>query len=303
MNIFNAINKSFVIVWRNFILTQPFILFCLIFTILSGGLYGTMRNGAAFFIFTFSLVMLAVAFAAGWFYMTKKTIAYELDDLTQNEEEKALNSIWLIKHFFPGVGKYFLPVVAIGILYAAFSFVVFFVGYKLGIKFIGIPDINMASLSAASESVKDMQAYFASMPVDNALAIIKWFFYVFAISTGVQIVTMWWAPALFYNTKNPLKAFWFGVKFLFRKFGATLVIVFFLMLLNFLISLVTSAFGQNIVVSFISLVLYIFYVTYYVVLIFLYYGQNGEHSAKNYINSGDDSDGQKLASSEFGEEN
>lgn len=302
MNTFKAIKKSFGITWRNLILAQPFILFMLIFSILSGGLSSVMRNNIAFLICSVSLLLLITAFLAGWFYMTKKTIAFDLDD-TIEPDDKAYKSFGLIKHFFPGVGEYFLPVTLLGILYLLFTLCAVFLAFKLGVKYIGIPDIDLARLNAAADSTKNMQAYFSTLPYDKVLAIVKWVSYSFLLAIGIQFFTMWWVPALFYNTKNPLKAFWLGIKFLFVKFGASLGIMLFLMMFNFFISFITSVFGQNIILSLLSLILFFYYATYYVVLIFLYYGQNGEHSAKDYIYSGDDSDRQKLAGSESGEEN
>lgn len=302
MNTFKAINKSFGITWRNLILTQPFILFMLIFSILSGGLAGVMRNNAAFIVCTLSLLLLITAFLAGWFYMTKKTISFDLDDTTE-ADDKAYKSFGLVKQFFPGVGEYFLPVTLLGILYLLFTLCVVFLAFKLGIKYIGMPDIDIAKLNAAADSSRDMQAYFSTLPYDKVLSIVKWVSYSFLIAIGIQFFTMWWIPALFYNTKNPLKAFLLGIKFLFRKFGASLGIMLFLMMFNFFISFVTTVSGQNIMLSLLSLLLFFYYATYYIVLIFLYYGQNGEHSAKDYIYSGDDGDGQKLAGSESGEEN
>ncbi len=301
MNTIKAINKSFLIVWKNLIFIQPFILFLLIFTLFAGGVYGTMRNGLAFIIFSSSLMLLIAAFIAGWFYMAKKTIAYELYDMQDDEDEKVIKSFSLIKHFFPGVGKYFLPVVGLGILYVAFVVLVMFLGYKFGLKYIGAADIDFMKLNEASASSQEMQAYFATLPADKAFSIVKWVSYMFVIATGVQFLTMWWFPALFYNTKNPLKALGLGFVFLFRKFGASIGITFFLIVFNFFISLFTSVFGKNVIASLVSFLMFVFYAAYYVVLIFLYYGQNSEHSAKDYINSGDDSDGQKLAGGQTGE--
>jgi len=294
VNTFKAISASFGITWRNLILAQPFILFMLLFSILTGGVFSAVRNQAAFLIFSISLGLLVMAFMAGWFYMTKKTIAFDFND-SVSQEDKAYESFRLVRHFFPGVGEYFLPVTLLGILYMVFTLGVVFITFNVGVKYIGVPDIDFAKLNAAADSAKNMQAYFATLPYDKVLALVKWVTYMFVAAVCVQFLTMWWVPAMFYNTKNPFKAFVLSIKFLFRKFGASVGIMFFLMMFNFFISFVTSAFGDNVILSLLSLLLFFYYATYYVVLIFLYYGQNGEHSAKDYINSGDDSDGQKLA--------
>lgn len=294
MNISQAIKNAFVIVGKNIILVQPIIFALLIFALLSGGMASVRSNAIASLVYSISLLALGVAFLTGWLFMTKKIIALELhSDLSG--EEKTLESFFQIKQFFPGVGEYFLSSLAMSVIYIVAAFVFMAAVFKLGIKFIGVPQVDFAAINAAAGSVEKIQQYFASLPTERLYGFAMWIFTISLAGTLFQFVTMWWYPALFYNTKNPLVAVGLGTKFLFRKFGASIGIFLFLALLNFVISFVSTMFPNNIVFSVIGFLLFVYYLTYYVVLIFLYYGQNGEHSAKNYIDSGNDSDGQKLA--------
>lgn len=302
MNILRAIKQSFSIVWKNLILAQPPILFLIVISILTAGMSGLRRVPVAGIIFFISFILLVAAFFAGWFFMAKKTIVFAMDD-SMPEEEKAIKSFGLVKHFFPGVGEYFLPQVVLGILYVLFSFVVTYIAFQVGEKFLGAPNIDFAKLNEYSTSVTEFQSYINSLGTEQAYSLLSWLSYLFFVALCGQFVTIWWVPALFYKTKNPFMAIVEGTKFLFRKFGASVGIFLFLMIFHFVVSFVNSLTSQNIIIALIGFVLFFYFVTYYVVLIFLYYGQNGETSAKDYIDSGYNGNGQKLAGSESGEEN
>ena len=302
MNSITAIKNSFKIVWKNLILAQPPILFLLVMTLLMSGFNRFGANNIVTLVFGASLIFLAVAFLAGWFYMVKKTIAYDLDTSIK-EEEKAIQSFGNIKHFFPGVGEYFLTALGAGIILVVASFIVALLAIKFDVKFFGPLDIEFLRKSMEINTGAEMQLYLNSLSEEKLMPILTWFVYFSFVQIVGQFVIMWWFPAMLYNTKNPLWALVLNFKFLFKHFFASVGIILFLVFLNIVISLITSIFGTNVILSLISFLLFFFYVTYSIVLIFLYYGQNGESTAKDYIDSGDDCDGKKLAGSESGEEN
>ena len=301
MNVICAIKTSFRILGKNFILAQPLVLYLLIFTVLSAGLHTLKSNQPAFIIFSITLLLLGCAFLAGWFYMSKKTISFELDtDL--NDEEKAFQSFGLIKHFFPGVGEYFLPMVGTLLFYLICSLIVATLTLKFGLKHIGAIDVDLEQLNKASATVQTMYAYFDSIPPENVVAIKRWFLLIMTAVTGFQFVTIWLFPALFYKSKNPLIAILESIKFLFRKLGATIAIFIFLLIFNFFVSMINSLSAINVFFSLLGFIIFFYFTTYCIVLIFLYYGKNGESSAKDYIYRRDDCDGEKLAGSESGTE-
>lgn len=302
MNIFAAIKSSFGIVWKNLILTQPPILFLLVMSLLIGGFNRFAANSYVLMVFVASLAFLSIAFLAGWFNMVKKTIAFELDD-SISSEDKAVKSFGLVKHFFPGVGEYFLPILGAILFFIVMLMISSYFSLKLGVLLFGAPDVEFFKKSLEITTAPELQLYMNSLTEEKLLSILGWFTYLFVLQTIAQFILIWWIPALYYKTKNPLVALWLNFKFLFKKFFPTVGILAFLVFLNIVISLISSVFNVNSLLSLISFLLFFFYVAYYVVLIFLYYGQNGESSAKNYINSGDDSDGEKLVSGESGEEN
>ncbi len=302
MNISTAIKSTFSIVWKNLILTQPPILFLLVMSLLIGGFNRVAANNSVFIIFVASLAFLSIAFLAGWFNMVKKTIAFELDE-SVSSEDKAVKSFGLVKYFFPGVGEYFLPILGLILIFIIFSLVGSFFVLKLGVILFGAPDIEFIKKSLEITTAPEMQLYLNSLSEEKLLPILNWFMYIFAVQTFAQFVLMWWVPAMYYKTKNPFISLWVNFKFLCKNLLPTICILMFLVVLNIMISLISSVFNTNAFLSLISFLLFFFYVAYYVVLIFLYYGQNGETTAKDYINSGDDCDGEKLAGDSSSEEN
>ncbi len=302
MNIGSAIKSSFKIVWKNLILTQPPILFLLVMSLLMGGFNRFGANGIVFLVFVASLVFLCIAFLAGWFNMAKKTIAFHLDE-TLNPDEKVIQSYGLVKHFFPGVGEYFLSVLGCSIIFVITSFVCTYFAFKIGIHYLGTLDIEFLKKSLEISTANEMQLYLNSLSEEKLLPILTWFSYFFLLQTIAQLLIMWWAPALYYKTKNPIIALWLNFKFLFKHFFASVGLLLFLVMLNIFISLISSLFGNNAFLSLITFLLFFFYATYYVVVIFLYYGQNGEKTAEDYINSGDDGNGEKLTCDNDSQEN
>ncbi len=299
---FKSIRQSFGIVGKNLILAQPFILFLLVISLLGGGLYGVQGNPIAFIVFALSLIMLSVAFMAGWFYMTKKTIEFE-EDKSMPDEEKAVKSFGLIKHFFPGVGEYFINMIGLSILYLILTALISFAAFKFGMHMFGNPNVDIMKLNSMHGSYPELNSYFASLPERQLYSLTSWFAFLSLVSFAFQFLTLWWVPALYYSTKNPFLAFGYSVKFLFHKFGASLGIFFFLLLFNFAVSVVNSALASNVWLSLIGFILFFYYATYFVVLIFLYYGKHTKirehvYSPADYIDNGTDIDGQKLAGGE-----
>lgn len=303
MNVLSSIKNAFSIVSRNLILVQPFVLFLLVISVLSSGLYAVQKNFYAFMIFAAAVVLLFVAFFAGWFYMTKKTIFFELYE-RMDDEEKALKSFGLIKHFFPGIGEYFLPMIGLAVIFLTFSFAFTLIWYKCGAAVLGVPKIDVQALNAASSSMAKLQSYFLSLNPAELKSLTFWLLFASLGGMVFQFFTMWLFPALFYGgSKNPLSAFIKSIKFLVRKFFPSVGIFVFLLIFNIAVSIINSMLAKNVILSLIGFLIFFYFATYYIVLIFLYYGQNGEHTAKDYINSGNDGNGEKLACGEDSEEN
>lgn len=309
MNVVDCIKNTFKITVKNFILVQPLVLFFIIFIFLIGGMYGMRASNKIVFLF-FSVVSLLIvaAFMAGWLYMAKKTIAFEFNkDIP--EEEKALKSLGLIKHFFVGVGQYFVPMILFGTIYLVFQNLVMYFALKLGLQVFSGLDFDFTKANPLEVLLEPS----CNAQIANCTATkIAWAAWLLFLIIVLPFFTMWWTPALFYSAKNPILAIKKGIIFLFKNFAASVGLYLFLSIF-YSFSLLINTFAptsisleDNFILGIILLLFGVFflfyYPTYYVVLIFLYYGQHSEHSAKDYIDIGDDSDRQKLAGSDPGKE-
>lgn len=295
---FSSIKEAFVITGRELILTQPLMTFIIVFLFLSGGLFGAKTNIIAFIIFALSLSLLCIAFMAGWLFLTKKIIDF-VNDNDYKGEERFTKSCEQIKYFFPGVGEYFLSLVGFCILYLVFSGIVAFVVFKIGVHKFGVLDIDIRQFYVATSSVVAMREYLGSLSDPQLFSLVRWFSVIPFVAAFIQMLTMWWVPALYYKTKNPLLAFVEGVKFFFKKLFPSMGIFFLLFLGNYLVSTFSKNFYETFWGYILGFVFLIFYLTYYVVLIFLYYEKHSKNiQTPNNFDSGFDIDGQKLAGSD-----
>ena len=86
---------------------------------------------------------------------------------------------------------------------------------------------------------------------------------------------MFYPTALMFKTKNPLKAFFIGVKDLFsRKFFKNLSIFITLVVIYFVLSMLAAIFNNNIVLHFVFTILDFYCKVFVAVLIFDYYYSN-----------------------------
>lgn len=293
---FLTIKRAFLILNNNLILSQPFVLYLLV-AVLAFGAVASGINPSALIILIFSMVFLSVAFLAGWFYMDKKVIEYEITT-TLEGDEKAIGSVSLFKEFFPGVGEYFLPVLGSLILYFAALALVFWGFYEIGLREFGAPGFDLNKINEASKSYLAMKSYVASLPQPQVILLLKWILYISFFSFVFQAATMWWFAPLYYDTKNPFRAMLLAFKFFVSNFAPSLGIFVFLGIFNIFVSAFNSLAGNNLILLFLSFILYFYYVTYYIVLIFLYYGEKNGY----YSYSRSDGNGQEQPFNTPGEE-
>ena len=278
----NFIKKAFYITKEHIVLAQPLVLFLIVLSFTLAGL-STQTNKIAHMIFAFANILLCTAFLAGWFYMIKKGIY--LDKRIQNgeyskPEEKATASFALGKEFFNGVGEYFLKISATTLFYSLLYGVVMFLFFKLGIKILPHIDIDWVKFyQATNSSPMEMQKFVYSLSFEQLKAINIWMFYLGSVVSALTFATMYLYPAIFDTKTNkkefflvtPFLAFGRNIMFLFKNFWGSLGIIVFLFVLNTLFSILSIIFNMNIILSIIGLILSFYFMTYAVVLVFLYY--------------------------------
>lgn len=281
----NYIQKAFEITKENIILAQPLVIFMIVLSFTLAGLAMQAHKGT-YMVFVIANILLCTAFFSGWFYMVKQGIL--LYRRVENGEfkdpqDRAAASFALGKEFFPGVGEYFLPMTLTMIIYTAAYVLVLFLGYKAGMHFLPNPNLDIDKLtSVANSNPAEIQKYVYSLSYNQLKAINLWMLFIGAIITVFTFLTMFLFPAVYSKNSEktekselfllaPFSAFNKNLVFLFKNFLGSIGIMLFLFFLNAILSVLGVFFNLNIVLSIVGLIISFYFMTYAVVLIFLYY--------------------------------
>jgi len=257
------IKESFGLTNKYIILATPLIFFSLISSLyilfsLGGSIIGLLIALALF-------ILMLAAFLSGWGYMIKLCVS--------EDEREEVNS--LIKEFPAGVGEYFLPVLGTIFIIFAVSSLLLSATYFTGMKLIGSIGIPAAAFSGALESSAALKSFLMSLTDEQLFKLNAWNFLLFAGMVVEYFVIMFYLPALFFKSKNPLKAFWLSLKDLFsRKFLSNIFLYILLSAAYFVISLLTTLFGANVIMHFIFTLVNFYYMVFAAVLIANYYYKN-----------------------------
>lgn len=272
------IQKAFNITKNNIIIAQPLVIFMLIITLTTAALT-QQTNKIAYIIFAAANVLLCTAFFAGWFYMIKKAVEHNKkveNNEYKDDKEAAEASFALGKEFFPGVGEYFLPMTFTIIAYVVVYALLLFFSYKSGLRFLPHPHINWTDfMTAANSTPMEMQKYVMTLSFDQLKAINLWMLFLGGAASVFAFLTMYLFPAV-YDKKEffiltPFSAFNRNLIFVFKNFFGSFAIIVFLFFLNMFLSVLSIFFSINIILAIAGLIISFYFMTYAVVLIFLYY--------------------------------
>lgn len=258
------IKESFHLTNKYIILATPLILFSLLSSLYI--LFSVGGSVISLLIAFVLFVMMLIAFLSGWFFMIKKSISTELDDEEANS---------LIKYFPEGVGEYFLPCSGLVILAMFFTTVMLILAYFVGMKLIGNIGISAEVLSKASESMGALKALLASLSEEQFIRLNAWNLLLLVTMAITYLVLMFYAPAMFFKEKNPLKAFWTSLKDLFsRKFFHNALLYLVLFISYFILSVFTTVFGFNVITHFVFTLINFYYLVLVAMLVFNFYYTN-----------------------------
>ncbi len=280
---FNEILKiSYNLLKKNTNLTQHLFLFFLITMFLIPGVVGI--KGMLFFI-VFSLFI--CAFFAGWLNAIKTAYQAEFpkvdcyvskdNDRVEISKKSNLNEDFILpplyfKEFFEGVGQYFLKFLCAGIIYAA----IFGIGFYLLNWFIhhyvvipsAIKNIDINSLSVMTQ--EEINKLVLSLSQMEKLKILK----IAGLISGTFVlgnyVTMLFPIALINSEKNVFYCLFLSLKSLLKNIPLTFFIFVMFNSLLFLLSIGFST-PQNLILFFISFILYCYLSLFYYIMLFVYY--------------------------------
>lgn len=279
--------NAFKITNENIILTTPLILFMILIGVYSSIARSMPENFVAAFVFLITALFMFSAFFAGWFYMVKKAV--DLDkEKSLTAEEKAKSSIKLFREIPVGIGEFFLSFVSGLVLYFIFFLMVAFLFYLLGMHFIGKIDINIMDLKVALSSSAALKSFILGLPKEQLVRVNAWYMLFFALSVLFSFMTMFWPMEIIINTKNPLKAFFNSIRFIFKTFLASAIIFVYVNLINFSVSFIINMMIMipikipfiSFILSLSSMILYFYFFVYVVVLVFLYYDSENNREIK-----------------------
>ncbi len=304
-------SKAFKITNDNIILTTPLVLFLFLLSIYLGIAQKAPENAFSSILLLITILFMLAAFFAGWLYMVKRTIDLDKQGFL-TEEDKARASFGLFKEIPTGIGDFFLPFNGALVLYTLLFAGLLFATYHFGIHAIGKVNLTLAQIKAVLDSPMAMKSLISSLSAAELIKINYWnFLFLFTIS-AISFITMFWAPEIILNTKNPIVAFFKSLIFIFKNFLSSVILFIYLSFVNFAVSLINAFSIANPIVYFISMLIYFYFVVYIVVLVFLYYVSENqpkysiniaeEHTEAN-CDCGSDSDGQEQSGDSTGEGN
>ena len=246
---------------KHIVLATPLILYSLISSIY---LVVSASSGKVInVLFAFILFMLmTTAFIAGWFNMIKIVII--------NPELNEPNS--LIKDFPAGVGEYFLSSLGSVLIMFILSIFLFIASYYIGINFIGNPEISAQALSDALQNSSALKTFVSSLSIEQLEKLNYWNMLILATTSLGSFLIFLYMPALFFENKNPIKAYLVSLKKLFSKnFFKTLGLFLLIIFLNSIISIFATVFSGNMLLHFSITLLNFYFITIVCVGVFYYY--------------------------------
>ena len=259
---FGIIKDSFNLTNKYIILATPLILFSLISSLYI--IFSANGNTLSLLFALLLFFLMFGAFLSGWLFMVKKCI--------ENSENEA-NS--LIAEFPAGVGEYFLPACGIIVISMIFSFIIIGISYFIGIKLIGNMNETFHTIMSLTSSADSLKSYLISLPVDTLIKINQWNLLILLTALITYFLLLFYSPALFFKNKNPFKALWIGFKDLFcRKFLKNILLFTIVFAMYFVISIIGTAFGKNVILHFIFTLINFYYMTFAVVFVYDYYYKN-----------------------------
>lgn len=279
----DSIKKSFYIV-RDFpVVSLPIIIYLFLVFIIFPLLRNTITNiGLLIFISAFTL--LSIAFYTGWLFIIKKGIKLYNKDFA-DEEEKIYKSLSLIKKFFTGVGKYFLPILGQMVLYIVLLVAVGLLAHKIGTYFLPKLDFTQKEMQILVLQNEETIKFMKNLPTQKLFVLVEWLIYTSIIGLIFVFITMYWQASIFYSTQNPFMAFFKSVKFLFKHFLKSVGLMGFLIILHMILNILAPISVLHFILNFLIVLLSFYLFIYSTVLIFVYYEK------ENNSNNGTDSVG------------
>ncbi len=289
MLLINSIKKSFNCIVENPSITLFLVLFMIGANILASYVLAAKVQviGQILILCLFALLFV---FFSGWFKVIKESCDRE------KIKEKNFYSL-----FLEGIGANIVPV-SIGIvIYTIFMFLSILCAQFVALHFFGDINFFIEGMTKVANEQGNIMDYFSTLDVNQKFAIYGWNLCIIAFVALFNFIFTFYFPAMFDSEKNvflrPLISIWEGLKFLFKNFFGAIGLTLFIYVINTVLAILNARFAQNTIISIILLLIYIYFVSFVVMLIFNYY------ETKNNSSDGSDCIGQDEVGNTVGEEN
>lgn len=217
-------------------------------------------------------VVMFCGFLSAWLYMSKKTLALSKKIFVFDKDRgKAL--IDLILSLPKGIGKLFMPILGLTIIYLIIYSVLISGITWLVAKYIGTVSLESFDLSSVFISSKELINEINEFTQEDLIVINCWYLLVSMGFTVVSFLTILWIPEIVYTEKNPIKALYNSFIKLITSFPKTLLLFIYISFLIIAISILNTLLMFNPFAYFIVLIFYYYLLVYIIVLLFSYYEQ------------------------------
>lgn len=254
----------------NIIIVFPLILFMWIFTLYITFSRQTVNTLPILLLSTVTVLVMAGAFLAGWFYMIKKAVKLSKQVFVL-DTDRARATFNLLRTIPAGIGKYFLSYLGMLLIFAIIVGALGSGVYQIGVYFIGNLDLNPEQLKNVLSSAADMKAFLDSLSLEQLMKLNNWNLLFLGSTTILSFLLLLWVPEIVFSKRNPFVALVNSVKKIFKKFGKSLKLFIYISVLNFVLSFINTFSMLNPILYFIMTVVYFYFLVYVVMLIFLYY--------------------------------
>ncbi len=264
-NCFNITNGCLIV-------AVPLIVFLSIF-----GWYYTFAaayiNDISKFIFAaITAVVLVCGCMSGWFYMLKKAMYMSTKIIVFDRDRvKALRELFM--SLLNGIGKLFLPMIGVVLIYFILYFGLLSVVCTIISKYVASVDFQIYNLASVFMSSQELINQMNELSNEELLVIDAWYLGLIFVTTVVSFLTLLWIPEIVYGEKNPYKALFISIAKVFKTFKHSFCLFIYISFLIVLISILNTLLMFNPFLYFIVLSLYYYFMIYIVVLLFTYYEQ------------------------------
>ena len=261
------LKKAFCIIKEKAAISSIFIFLIIILQLFSLFMIEKQTATLNFFISFVVLLLMTVAFFAGWFNVIKEAV---LD----NKEISDVES------FFSGIGEKFLMISKISFFYSVFFIIISLLAYKGLCTFFPSLHFSRSDVVEVFNEINNLQNATAFPVLNNKVIIFFMLGACFNIAFYIWLYIMAFFVADIYinNQKNFFKNFIYSVKFIFINIKQIILAFLFLAFLFIIVYIFSVIGAANIVLGIISIFLFGYYASFCYVVVFLLYERNRDKS-------------------------